>query len=411
MSQSQSPSEQVPSSFSSRAAAWIGDEERFWRGCCWMFGSFAILKGLRLPGSWALTLAQLDYSRGFLKRGLFGTVLDIFGIHHFLPLTVVFFVELAVFFAVLVFLVRRAALQDRFGSLIVAAIFASSYVVTYMTHLVGYTDILNATLAMLLLMVRSAPRRFLLALGILPAALLIHEGFLILFLPVVLLSFVLDGATAPDARSRRRALVYAALLVVFALGITLFTSLQPSMTAAQSQQFQAAASARVDFALDPGVFVLMGHTVLQDIRYMGTAVRVVHWWNQLTVSIAVLLPLLLALLHFIRRLLRERPPSLDSVWQRRWLNGAVYTAVFAPLLMHLVAWDAARWNVLCTFAAFLTLLILSMRLPMGKIAVSVAERNVAIVLLALNMASGYGLFNGVTVTPYPFYPALVQHLR
>jgi hypothetical protein len=325
------------------------------------------------------------------------------------PLTVVFFVELAVFFAVLVLLVRRSALEERFGSLAVAAIFAGSYGITYLTHLVGYTDILNATLAMLLLLVRGARRRFLLALVLLPVAMLIHESFLLLFLPVVLLSFALDCAAAPPGE-RARIAVGAALLLLLAVGITLCTSLRPNLTAAQTRQFQAEVAAQVDFPLEPGVFALLDHSVAEDMRYMAIAVRVPHWWNQLTISIACLLPLLLVLLHFQRRLLRERPLPLPDVPQR-WLRLAVMAAVFAPLLMHLVAWDAARWNVLCALAAFLVLLVLSRQLPSGAMALSVAERNCAIVLLALNMATGFGLFDGATVNPYPFYPALVQYLH
>lgn len=369
-----------------------------------------MLKGLRRPGAWALTQSQLDYSHGFLKRGLPGTVLDLFGIHHRRSLTVVFFLELAVFLAVLIMLVRRSALEERFGSLVVAAIFAGSYAVTYLTHLVGYTDILNCTLAMLLLVVRGALRRFLLALVLVPVAMLIHESFLFLFLPVVLLSFVLDVVAAPPGRERARIAMGTALLLLLAVGITLSTSLKPNLTAAQTRQFQAEVAARVDFPLEPGVFALLDHSVAQDMRYMVIAVRVPHWWNQLSVSIACLLPLLLVLLHFQRRLLRERAVLPDAA-ARRWLRLAVMAAVFAPLLMHLVAWDAARWNVLCILAAFLVLVVLSRQLPRGAMALSAAERNLAIVLLALNMATGYGLFDGATVNPYPFYPALVQYLR
>jgi hypothetical protein len=410
MTQSQPPAPRVASSFVSKSTAWFRDERRFWRGCCWLFGIFAVLKGLRLPGAWALTQSQLDYSHGFLKRGLPGTVLHLFGLHHRLPLTVVFFVELVAFLAVLAVLVRRSALERRFGSLVLAAIFAGSYAVTYLTHLVGYTDILNATLAMLLLLVRSAQRRFLLALAVIPVAMLIHESFLFLFLPVVLLSFALDCAAAAPGRARARIAVGAALLLLLALGITLSTSLRPNLSTAQTRQFQAEVAARVDFPLEPGVFALLDHSVAKDVRYMAIAVRVPHWWNQLTVSIACLLPLLLVLLHFQRRMLRERPLPLPGAAQR-WVRIAVAAAVFAPLLMHLVAWDAARWNVLCALAAFLVLLVLSRQLPSGAVVLSVAERNCAIVLLALNMATGYGLFDGATVTPYPFYPALVQFLR
>ena len=410
MTQSKPPAPRVPCSFLSGPAAWLRDEKRFWRGCCWLFGSFAILKGLRLPNAWALTQSQLDYSHGFLKRGLPGTVLHLFDIHHRLPLTVVFFVVLALFFAVLVVLVQRSTLEARFGSLAVAAIFAGSYAVTYLTHLVGYTDILNAMLAMLLLLVRGALQRFLLALVIVPVAMLIHESFLLLFLPVVLLSFALDFAAAPPGRVRARIAVMGAVLLLMALGITLSTSLRPSLTAAQTQKFQAEVAARVDFPLEPGVFALLDHSVAQEMRYMAIAVRVPHWWNQLSVSIACLLPLLLLLIYFQRRLLREGPLPLDPAAQL-WLRLAALAAVFAPLLMHLVAWDAARWNVLCTFAAFLVLLVLSRHLPPGAITLSAAVRNLAIVLLALNMATGYGLFDGATVNPYPFYPALVQHLR
>jgi len=61
----------------------------------------AVLKGLRRPSMWAATQAQLDYSHGFIKRGLLGAVYGPLGGDHYGRLSWIFAAELGVFLLLL----------------------------------------------------------------------------------------------------------------------------------------------------------------------------------------------------------------------------------------------------------------------------------------------------------------------
>ena len=387
----------------------LGDETRFWQACTVIFGLFAILKGLHKPSFWAATQAQLDYSHGLIKRGMLGTIYGALGVHHYRPLSAIFFAELLVFFGVLTIFTRRSGLSRRFGSPAVVTVFASSYAITFLTHIVGYTDIVNATVAMLLLLVREPHRRCLLALPLLPFALLVHENFLLLFLPVVLLSFYIDLCTAPDASSRRAALRFGVLLAVLALVMAFATSLRPSMTPSQIAQMRVEIGARVDFPLREDFFPLLAASLGENVRTMlAMFLHMRFWWWMLSISLALLAPLAWALAHFTRRLVREGIEVSGADTPR--LMAVTMLVMVAPLGMHLLGWDQVRWNVLCVFGGYLTLTTLSLHAPAERtLRLSTWERNAMIALVALNMASGWGLFNANQITPYPFYPELKHY--
>jgi hypothetical protein len=383
-----------------RGLAWLSDEVWFWRVAALALGTIAALKGLHKPLTWAATQAQLDYSHGFIKRGLLGALYRPLGGNHYRTLTVIFLVELAVFYVVLIWLTHRARLEERFGGLAAAALFSSSYAITYLAHLVGYNDFVNASLAMVLLLIRDARRRFLAALVVVPIALLVHESFLFCFLPLVLLSFVLQRHTAP----RGRPLLYAAVLALLAGAFTLATSMQPNMSRAMSAQLATEAAARVDFPLRTDFYQVLSVSLADNIRAAMTSMTQPWWWILQGISLACLLPMFAMLLHLIRRLLHTANDG-------RWTAVATIAAVAGPLLMHGLGWDVARWNAWCAVAAYLALLLLAMHLPKAQLVLSPAERNAIILIIALNMASGYGLFDGLSIQPYPFFPALLDRAR
>ncbi len=388
-----------------QASRLFGDESRFWRFCAATLGAFAVLKGTRMPSTWAATQAQLDYSHGFIKRGLQGEVLKTLGVHRYSVLSAVFFLQLALFLLMLVVLTRRSRLEERFGSAAVLALCASSYAVTYLTHLVGYTDILLGLIATVLLVLRNPQVRFWIGLVLVPIALLVHENFLFLFLPLVLFSFFLDWKLTTGETERRRIAIYGWVLCVVAIGLTLVTSLQANMSVAQTSQFMREVESRADFAVREDFFDTLSRSLAGNMRVVLAVMQTKWWWQAFTVSTITILPVLLLLLRYLNRLLRLMPGSGDDATHRSTVL-VTRVVVFAPLSMYALGWDCARWNVLCLLSAFLVLVLLSRTLPEGRIRFDLADRHAVILMMAVNMASGYGFFDDFNVNPYPFFPAL-----
>ncbi len=385
----------------SRVGRQLSDEQQFWVLFTAVLGTFAALKGLRLPGVWAFTQSLVDYSHGFVKRGLLGAIYGAFGIYHRRGLTITYFLELTLLIILLVVFTRRSGLIERAGTPAVAGLFAGSYALTYLFHLIGYSDILNAALTIGLLLVRKAHIRFLLGLPMLACGLLIHEDFLLLFTPVLLLSFYLQGAT--NLLERRRIWSFGLVLGVVALGLTLFTSLRTPMEDEQVDAFATYVYDRADFEVREDFFQVFTNSLAGNFAMMSRfGWHEYLWWAFQAVSICVLGPPLVLLLHFCMRLTRQAAP------QMRELRPAVLVAVLSPLCMHLLGLDQVRWNTWVVVDAYLALGVLAMHLPGERLRVSPGERHALLLAIAIGMASGHGLFNGAQVNPYPFFPKLIQ---
>lgn len=386
-----------------RATRWLNNDDSFWGLCTALFGGFAILKGLRRPGGWALTQSQLDYSHGFIKRGLLGTLYQAANLHHRRPLSLLFFLELALVFGLLILLTRRSRISARFGSKAVTTVFASSYAVTYLTHLVGYHDLVNVALALALLLLREQKHRFVAGLVVVPLAMLIHENFLFLLLPVLLFSFLLDPLNRPGPpHLRSRSLLYASTLTLLALIMAFVLSFHASLTPAVLNPFQTEIAARVDFPLKREVFDILARSVRQNSSSVALHMHHAAWRQELVGSAAALLPLFALALVWMRRLTLAYGDAFGT-HARKILWIAVLLSSSTPLLMYLVGWDCARWNVSCLLATYLTFLLLSRTLPRDTVPFRLADRNAAILLLAINMASGAGLFDGFQIHPFPFF--------
>src|ERR1700722_12397976 len=120
-----------------------GDEERrFWWAVAPAFAMVSIYKAIRLPNYKSATQAQVDYRFGLVKRGLFGAVFSRpLHLEHYERFVLFSWGMLAVMVALLLALTWRSGLWQRvrFGG--VAALFFSSYALTYMAHMVGYFEV------------------------------------------------------------------------------------------------------------------------------------------------------------------------------------------------------------------------------------------------------------------------------
>lgn len=395
---------------STHPAGWrslFADERRFWQLCTALFCAFAVLKGLRAPGLWPLTQAEIDYSHGFIKRGLQGELLSLLHIHHFHALSAFFFVQLGVLFLVLGYFTWRAHVPGRFGSLAPVAVFATSYAITFLTHIVGYTDIPLAALTGGLLCMREPRRRFWTGVVFVPLALLVHESFLLMFLPVLLFSFVLDALLA-EGTERKRILIFAGGLALLSLAITLAFSIRGNLSSDEVDRFQEEIEARVDFDLRDDFFNVLSRPLSGSVREAIAGFHYPVWLVPDLVSLANLLPPVLLILFFMRRLLKS---TVRDPRNRKRLWAAAGLAAAAPLGMYMLGVDGGRWNTAAALIIYLEFLLLCRSLPPSSVPLTSAQRNAVILVLAINMASGMGLFDEETIHPYPFIPALSERYR
>lgn len=397
------------SRFGAWFALWFGDERRFWMLATIVFGTFAFLKGLSAPGNWALTQAELDYSHGFIKRGLQGALLGLLHIRDFYPLCAYFFLQTAILFLLLIFMTKKARVQDRFGSLAPAAIFWSSYAITFITFAVGYTDIPLAILLTALLLIARSSTRFACSLVAVPLALLVHEDFLVLFLPVLLFSFVLDAALTPKG-TRRRNLLCAGTLGLLAVAITLAIAGRPHLSVAESDEFARQVQARVDFPIRANFFGVLAQPLSSSVHEAAAGLRDPKVFVPNLASLINLLPAVLLLLYLVRRLIRTALHEHEAAVRTTIWIAALF-AVLAPLALYVIGTDGNRWNAVSALAAYLVLLLLCRALPAGRAPLSNAERNAAMFVLAINMATGFGLFYDSSETMFPFFPILFSVFR
>jgi hypothetical protein len=360
------------------------------------------LKGVRRPGPWAFTHAELDYSFGFIKRGLLGTFYHSLHLWQSRPLTAIFVVELAILLTLLTLLTLRSGLPTRPGGWYIVSAFASSYCVTFLVHLIGSNEIPLAALTIIVLLIQDRKWRFVGALAAIPVAILIHEDFLIIFMPVILLSYFLDGATAA-AEVRRKAWTRGLILGTLAVVMALVMSLRPGFRLDQARAMQTQMSAKVDFPLRSDTFdeptLSLSHN-LSLMWHMYT--HSYWWWAEQLLSLCVFGPVLFVLIRWCFR-------SLDSVdGPVSSLRAAVLAATFAPLAMHLLGWDQVRWNTFCVLDGYLCLLLINMRYKLANLVIGNAERNLVILVIALNLTSGYGLTDFITIKSYPFFPPAIK---
>jgi hypothetical protein len=381
---------------------WFENESTFWKLFTCLLAVLAILKGVRRPGLWALTHAELDYSFGFVKRGLLGAFYHDIHLWRWRQLAAIFVIETAVLLFLIAVMTLRSGLLGQRGGWYIASAFASSYCVTFLVHLIGYTDIPLAALTVGLLLIRDSRLRFLSALPVIPVAVLIHENFLLLFMPVIVFSFFLDGA-AESKEVRRKAWARGLILCALAVVIAIVTALKPSLSPDQVRLMQTRMSSKVDFPLRSDVFDVLTFSLRHNSSLMWHMYTHSYWWwAEQFLSLCVFGPVLFLL---IRRCFR----TLESVDRSvSFIRAAVLIATFAPLAMHLLGWDQVRWNTFCVLDGYLCLLLINIRFRLANLAVDNAERNLVILVIALNLTSGYGLTDFIAIKSYPFFPPVIK---
>jgi hypothetical protein len=329
------------------------------------------LRGLRLPGDFAEAHWLLDYRFGFMKRGLVGTLgwlgAELMGAA-MSPLVIAVLSGLihAGFLWVLWLLLRRimAALAPAVGeaAVLLALVVASSPFVVMSAHLLGYFDALQFLLAVatIALVMRGKPGWA----GVIAAvAVLVHELYLLVGLPLVILALVrrrtaAAAATSP-ARDTKTRLTRADLVVLAPPMLAAF-----ALFVAHAVMDGAVLRAQLEQHLDSFGFVatrsefvaLYQTTGFWDFFAQNRGQFLVRALDP-RVLISVGPTLLLAVLaaHAARRLRAYGAASLG-----------VLAAILAPLALHAVAWDTERISALAIGNATVALWALAVTATMTK---------------------------------------------
>ncbi len=392
-----------------RLAAPFRHERPFWTLCTFILGTIAILRGCDRPNTWILTQAQIDYSEGFVKRALFGELLTrplhLYSSGSYTALSYSF---MAVALASLALFTERSGVRRRIGNGEVAALFFSSYALTYFVSDVGYFDALLLILTLPLLLVRSVTSRFLLALPLSVVALLLHEMFLLAFLPVVLLTFLVNYQVATNLQEKRRVALFGIVLSLANLVITLIIALQPTLSAAKVAALEAGVRAHARFTVRHDFFVVLNRSFADNLHLMVTSFYSdPTWWISQMASIFFFAPLVLLLWLAIRRVLASA-----GLGQSRPLRWSAATASLAPLSLHLMGFDSVRWNCLVGLTTYLVLLTLCRHLAGAPVPPSYGYRNGCVLAIALALSSSGSLIAGRLYT-YPFFndPGFLYGIR
>jgi hypothetical protein len=373
-------------------------EQRFWGWTALGLGAIAFGKGMRLPNPWAYTQAQLNYSAGFMRRGLFGSLFGhALALHRYVNFAVLSTALLLLLYGVLVLLARESRLAVRTPPGELLAVYASSYSVTYLAHLNGYLDIPLALLCIGPLFVRQTSWRLLAAIVATIGGLLIHEQFFFAFVPLLAVSVAFGAATAQTAAHRRGAWAGAILLAILGVSFTWYLGRHASITAAQTQQLAESAARTADRPLLSGVFEVLPRTPRENLEMMESV------WRRPTFIPAQIESLLIfgptaALLSWATLLVlrRWRPNGYH------WLYAGTLVAMLAPLSLHLVGWDKNRWNQLLCLNALLMLLFVSRMFGGEAVRLPLWMRRACLVVMLLNMATGGGLMDNLHIRPFPF---------
>jgi hypothetical protein len=373
------------------------DELRFYRLLLVVGGGTALLKGIRLPYIWAATQAQIDYRYGYLRRGFFGEVcrrLHI-PIWHYGVFSFVAFGLLAGLFWLLARSMRRSGL-DAAGLGAFTALLASSFCITLLTNLVGYYDILMALLVLAVLQFRSLRLQVVAALLAGIVGVLVHELYAVAYLPVSLAGIFCGFAE--QGRHEKKLWAGVAAAVILPWAIVLLPLGHAKMAPAEVARLATSIHARVNFPSHDGVlFAIFGYSSGENLHKMLVCMRVGTYWVEECFGLLAFLPTTLFFLALAWRFASKRQRAL------RWY---FVLCTFAPLLLNLVAYDRYRWFAMMELNAALCAIAVcwsKKRVPdaTSHPVFDVAWRRAAILLIAINMATDIGLFQGPART-FPF---------
>lgn len=359
----------------------------------------SILRGIRAPGRYVYTELLQNYSFGFCKRGLLGTVIAEMNVPFLYHYSFCVLFCFTIFFINIVLLadtMRRLCAANGMAPRLATLVFASSLSIVVLSHTIGYGDHVGLLVTLIAWRTRSFYARSLLVAALFSIVILIHETNFVLFFPVIIFRFALD---LPINSQKFAALTVAVLCVLATVIAVSQAHLPMPMAKALYQSLQPMS----DFPLRQDEASVLSSTFYENER------MVLKFWNLSTLrdylwnSWIVALPTTLFLMR------HTYSAFSDNRFRRLMRAGALF-AILAPLSLHFVAFDIERWTTLTTVNAFIVFASVTLQrpeamrqpdhTPLSGVAVPLS-------LIALNLSSTIPLFDGYIVQNFPY----VEHVN
>lgn len=316
--------------------------------------SVSILRSIRMPNDFAEAHWLLDYRHGFIKRGLIGSIYSLLAkILKFdmSPETIAVFSSLvfAGFTAALIFILFRIIKLHNYNSGIVlmSLVFVSSPYIIMNSHIFGYLDPIITTCAVISIAFILS-NRFFPAAVISSCAMLVHENYLLIGMPLVLFASVLKYRQS-DSRLAKvfnvAAFIFPLLVFFF---IVIFQMYNSDNIRLRKELISYLGS--FDFIATRGRLVAIWQTVdFMDFFNDQKA----HFFNRLFDDriLVTFMPTLFVIIFSIHSKYRISPFNLISLF--------LISIISVPLLMHLFAFDSTRISIYTIGAALIIHWILS----------------------------------------------------
>ena len=309
-----------------------------------------VSRAIRLPNNYAKSHWLLDYRFGFMKRGFVGSVCSlftsIFGVtitsQAITVLSSIVYAAFIIFFLTLIFILLKKYNYDRNISVLVL-VFVSSPFFVMSGHLFGYFDALLfvAAISSLFLIEK---KHFLSAALISSMAILVHESYLLIGLPVIYLSIYLKYFQDRKWKLGKVDTLIMLLPVMTFLFLTLYGIVFVDNVTLFGQLLEYLNSYDYIYAGKKGLpyWQTIGFPELLKTQKHTILERIFQLKN-----ITAYYPVALAILLFIHSSFKLKVFRLHSL--------LVVSVIFAPFLMYAVAFDVIRISLNILGVGFIVL--------------------------------------------------------
>lgn len=372
----------------------------------WVCFVVNLVRGMRVPGRWAATHLQFDYSQGFLKRSLAGAVLKAVGvpIEQFAAVAVFSAITSLLLIGVMIGFVRVTRASRGLTGAVAVLMMASSYAVVYMAHLIGYFDhllwIIGAPAIVGVVWAKGRAQAWgaMLAAALASTAgLLIHEIYLLTLGPIVCLALWLR-------EQRVAAVAMGAAMIAATVGLMEWGSGDVKTY----RELVLHHRGLVDFKLRQDAFAVFSRDSGSNLDKTLARFSRPGSMRRFFGSLAIFGPVAIGFTWMSARRVwagwRDR-----AAWDRICVTGLLVIASLAPQVLHLFGWDHQRWDALTVVSSFAVWGVCVALTPARRLGAS--ERvwlpRFAVVILALNLTAGFGLMDRYEATPAPFFEHVI----
>jgi hypothetical protein len=354
---------------------------------------YALLSGFRLPSRWATTNLIVDYHFGFTKRGLFGQLLDFLKAP---PYPYAFLAALAygiflVSLGLLIHLFCKGREVSGRSALLFAGFFTSVGFV-FLVHEVGYLDHIGLLIAVICLLTGSSYAGICIRLALCVFGILVHEAFMLMFLPVVLADTWLATRPSGARGSVLRVLTVAIPCVLLGVHMGHYKAQTPQDAQVAYYNGKLSDSQVREDAIEP-----MRLSLSDNLQLMAYYYHEAKYLRTFAATMLVVAPLTVFYLWIVNSILIDAGV--------RVLGRLIFMAAsLAPLALNIVAWDEVRFISLVQVTSFLLVLSVTRRMGWRTLAgPRLRELAVpAVAVIALSLGSEVTLFDGYAMQKFPF---------